>query len=535
MLLQLRGWLRSLRRSLGTPRGLLLILAGMFVCCGWLSALVVRPSSSAGPDREFLERFGPFGLAASCLLSLVFSSSARAVSFTPAEVDLLFPGPFTRRQLLAYKLAGIVGGSLLSTLFISLFVQGYATWFMAAFTGLALALLFMQFFSTAVTLLANTVSARAFSRGRKVALVIALLLIAAAAAQAWRNTPAGAPEELFNRMEGSAVWQAVRVPLSWFVDTYLAERFWPDLVQWGGRALAVDLGLLLLVFALDAQFLEASAAASERLYARLQQLRSGQATLTGPSPAGRVRLRLPMPPWCGGAGPILWRQWTTAARSYLLLLLLVAFLALTVVPVLAGADESEDGPAMGWVLAALVAGLPVFLTPAVVCDFRGDLDRMDVLKSLPVAPCGLALGQVLAPALLVCFMQGIAVTVAQLLLGRLEPILVATPVLALPINGVLFGLENLLFLLFPARVFGPAPGDFQATGRQVVLLLGKAVGLMSIAFLAGMASLLAYLVSRSMVATLTVAWLVLAGACASLVPLVAVAFKRFDVTRDTPP
>src|SRR5262249_45409053 len=162
--------------------------------------------------------------------------------------------------------------------------------------------------------LASMVSARAYSRGRKAVLLAVLLLASAAAVQAWRSAPAAGPDAWLGRMEESPVWHVLRTPLVWFVKAYLAERLWPDLVHWGGLALAVDLVLAVLVLALDAQFLEASAAASERLYARLQQLRTGQAMLAGPTPRGKVRLTLPALPWCGGAGPIVWRQWTTILR-----------------------------------------------------------------------------------------------------------------------------------------------------------------------------------------------------------------------------
>ena len=55
--------------------------------------------------------------------------------------------------------------------------------------------------------------------------------------------------------------------------------------------------------------------------------------------------------------------------------------------------------------------LSVFLTTLVPFDFRGDIDRMATLKSLPIAPWRLALGQLLTPTLVLAAMQWLAVAV----------------------------------------------------------------------------------------------------------------------------
>jgi hypothetical protein len=49
------------------------------------------------------------------------------------------------------------------------------------------------------------------------------------------------------------------------------------------------------------------------------------------------------------------------------------------------------------------------------------------------------------------------------------------------------------------------------------------------------AAVVYFLAGSRWVPALAVAWLVLAGAGAGLVPFIALAFRRFDVSRDTPP
>ena len=66
----------------------------------------------------------------------------------------LFPGPFSRRQLLAYKIASTLLLSLPTALFMSLVLRVHASWFAAAFVGMLLMVLFMQLFNMTINLLA---------------------------------------------------------------------------------------------------------------------------------------------------------------------------------------------------------------------------------------------------------------------------------------------------------------------------------------------------------------------------------------------
>src|SRR5262249_49910452 len=159
---------------------------------------------------------------------------------------------------------------------------------------------------------------------------------------------------------------------------------------------------------------------------------------------GRARFSLPMPPRLGGVGPTIWRHGLVVTRSYLPVLLLVGVGGMAVAMALSPAGSDNEG---GWrtvMLAGILIASPLFVTPPVLCDFRGDVDRMDVLKALPIRPIYLAIGELLAPSLLVVAVQAVAVIILQIILGRFEPLLVAVPLLALPVNFVLFAIENLL-------------------------------------------------------------------------------------------
>jgi hypothetical protein len=532
--LQMRGWVRYLARNVRTVKGALLAVVGAAVLLAWLMSLLLSPAAAAGAmDPAGVRRYGPLALVGYCLLNVIFSTGERSIYFAPAEVNFLFPGPFSRRGLLAYKVTLTLLVGLPTTLFMCLMVRVRAGWFPAVFTGVLLLYAFMQLFTLLLGLLTSVVGARLYTQARRLVLAGVVVAAGLAALQAGGPATGWRLRELLERTLDTPVWRTLAAPLGWFFEALLAHG--PrELAGYALLAALVDLTLVGGVFGLDAQYLEASAAASARLYARLQRLRGRNVDGGESAPRRRVRTGLPMLPWWGGVGPVLWRQLTSALRGLgRLVLLLVVLGAMLTGPLLAGALEDE-GALLGLVMAAVV-WVTVFLTALVPFDFRGDIDRLATLKTLPLPAWRLAIGQLLTPVLLLSLLQWLVLAgVAAFAWGQRDKVLLCALYVP-PFNFLLFALENLLFLLFPVRLMASTPGDFQALGRNVLLAFGKMLGL-GIAFgAAGVAFVLAWLVSgRNVWAGVAASWLVLALAGAALVPLVALAFRAFDVGRDTP-
>lgn len=546
--LRFRGWLRRLGRNLLTVKGVLLALLGalFLVPClfSWILSVLVLPQPPASPDKlEEIRRFGPLGLLSMTVLTLLSSAGERGVvAFTPAEVTFLFAGPFSRRQLLAYKVLIAFLSSLLMAVFFliwlgSLRIPTARLGF--SYLAIVLALMFTQLLTMAISFIARTISAQAYNRRRKLVLLGLGILVLAALFQMGGDLFRLPRRELAERVEQTPLLHAVLEPFRWFVQAFTAERLWPDFAHWGGLSLAIDLGLLVVVFTLDAHYLESAAAASERVYAQLQRLRTGGAAAVVLRSSARARSWLPMLPWWGGAGPVVWRQLVTVPRSRTTLVILLMLLPLVALPVLRGIqDGTEVGLRLALPLGIQVMVMTLVLTPLIAFDFRGDLDRMDMLKTWPIPPVALVIGQLLTPVLLVSLVQWVALAVVAATLDRGAVIHVALGVAALvvPFNCLLIGLDNLLFLFFPSRALTPTPGDFQVMGRLMLTYLAKAVGM---GLATGAAALVAVpiylLLGRSLPAAMAAAWLVLAGFAVGQVPLIVLAFRRFDVARDTPP
>src|SRR5262249_58924750 len=129
--------------------------------------------------------------------------------FSPAEVNLLFPAPFSPRRLLAYKLMVSLATCAVLAPFMVLATAVYTGNLFSALVGIFLALAFLQLYSTAVGLAGNSVGALAHNRHRK-AVLIGLAVLGLAAV-----LPLGAevlrldPRALVARLEQSPVARAL--------------------------------------------------------------------------------------------------------------------------------------------------------------------------------------------------------------------------------------------------------------------------------------------------------------------------------------
>ena len=94
----------------------------------------------------------------------------------------------------------------------------------------------------------------------------------------------------------------------------------------------------------------------------------------------------------------------------------------------------------------------LLLPTAIRFDFRRDLDRLATLKGLPITPAAAVLGQTLAPVLIASLFQSavLAVVVAAWSLP-VHYFFMAILVL-IPLNALVFSLDNLIYLLFPYRM-----------------------------------------------------------------------------------
>ena len=167
--------------------------------------------------------------------------------------------------------------------------------------------------------------------------------------------------------------------------------------------------------------------------------------------------------------------------------------------------------------------------------FRGDVDHIDFLKTLPLRPAILAAGELTGGVLVLTVLQLVLFAIITAAAPLSWPIMLTAAAFCLPLNGLLLSLNNMLFLIYPVRHPAGTTFDFQMFGKMMLFFFLQLVLLFPLlgvpAALAGVAYLLA---GYSWPAFAITIWLLLSAEVPPLVLAVAWAFQRYDVSTQTP-
>ncbi len=536
LLLNKAAFRRAIRGA-RTFRGALVLLIG-------LGALVLWPAiglfsyyflTQPGVERPF-GSIGPYlsmYLLLMCLANLIQSAKTPPFYFSAPEVEFLFPAPIHRRELLLFKLmsAGVTVFVVAVFMAISPMLMFLKSW-LSAFVGTLLALSMVTLLGIALRLIGQIVAESAYNRTRKAILMVLGILIAAGVSQAFSAGEARSLAGFVQSFGASWPGRVVLAPLDIFSHAILAERLFPDLIGWGAAATAIDLGLLILVLKLDADYIERAAEFSQLVYERVQRMKqSGGFHVAVPKRA--VRLRVPRLPWLGGAGPIAWRQLLIIVRTYGRTVMVA--LSMATILIVGGAfvawQNSSTAPL--YPLAVVVFVYATFGLSVLPCAFRGDIDQLDVLKALPVSPLAITVGELSAGVLMIAAVQ-LAILAVSCLVGIVAvPMALAVLAFAPAANMMMIASNNLIVLLYPVRLVSTSP-DFQRLGRLLLsLMIRSFILVLGLGFPAVLGVLVNLVTGLSWLAGL-VAWLTLVAELPPMVMLVAWAFQRFDASTETP-
>jgi hypothetical protein len=196
--------------------------------------------------------------------------------------------------------------------------------------------------------------------------------------------------------------------------------------------------------------------------------------------------------------------------------------------------KPDQASSISYACMGMIAWLSIVLSMLMPYDFRGDIDLMEELKGLPIKPTRLALGQLLTPTLLASFAQALTMLIVIIGIGGFNLVSGSFLAFLLPVNFLFYAVENLLFLWFPSRVVAGS-FDVMAVGRQVLFMLAKVFGLsigVGVATIIGLG--VYFLLGRNAVAAIGTAWVVMVAVALATLPLVGLAFVKFDVSRDIP-
>ncbi len=529
LMLRLRGGLRQRLLQLASVRGLLFTLA--FGGIIWF--LIVSNSSSAtglfGTEALDRQAFGeqiitfmPLSMLGLSLLTVLMTTGP-TFHFSPNEINFLFAGPFRRRDLIVYKFAAYVAGVTLSSVFVTILVQPQAGSVLPVFIATLLTLVFVQLNSAVISMAGHALDGSRFARLRWPATALLCVFGVVTLFFAWA-TPDRGIVDLLSEFRHSWIGTIVLIPYIVFAELFVVTSL-ADLALWALVAIAINAALLRAVIVLDARTTDRSLEEHARLSNRWERIKQGGSFWATERTEVRSIRRAPI---LGGVGPIAVRQALNALRNSFKLIVVFVGLAACIAPIslALGAPVTQAQTVM--IIYIFIA----FILPRnMVCDFRGDLSRMEIYKTLPIAPWRICAGQLVVQTLL-AYVITLAIIASALVFEESVTTRVALifAAFALPLTFLIYAVENTVHLLFPTKLVAMGRADFEFLGRSIVEFIAKTL----FVFAAVAASIAAGLITfRAMGTTLVLpglaSWLTLT--LIGLLTLVALqySFRRFAV------
>lgn len=467
------------------------------------------------------------------IISQIFVKSRRdPMVFQPAEIDLVVPGPFSRRQLVLYQVLYQIGPLIAMGFWMALFIKSGGSYLSAA---LGITLLFF-----AINLVAGIIntSLGILQNISRAIVPILFLILGVALYFAVRSAPPfPATITLPNLMEWvvklrqTPIIEAMCVPVKPYANVLAGSSLVKSL-PWAGLAFIIDIVLIAIFIAVDRGEVETMVTHSQKQLAKAQVARRSGIS----NPEAAAQRQLPSFHSFGGVGPLIWRQLTIMYRSTGPIVL-SAILIVVVVSCAVLAQSAPEKATLG--IMVLVSVLSCFaLSQVVRCDFRSDLDHMALFKTLPIPAGRLVLGQLTAPVLIIAFVQSLACLGLAIGSASITNALWAILIIfaALPFSAMLIAIDNTVFLLAPVR---PIQSSMQAgvdpsqIARIMLITLAKFAATFAVIALIGLPTWGIYVLAGPIVAFLI--GLVLSAAMIfALVIACAKAFEAFNVADDQP-
>ena len=386
-----------------------------------------------------------------------------AFDWTPAQSELLGAMPLRPRDLVAYQLLSVTVTTFLKTGLFTLLLLPDLRCVPMGFVGLLLAMMMLEMLRMAIEIATWGMGHAAFLiyRAAVVAGLVAVgfavgaVIVGDNALGAQINVGEGLRQRLLDilvHMNDSVIGYA-SLPFQPFIDLILADGKTTTNVVLAAGALGIVAGLAATVIGLYAATARRLAMREKRDYRAKIAARDSLAEIQndrGPATSAEFQLRLRRIPRCGGAGALAWRQLLGARRYWAsLLTAMIAPAVLASAPCFVIADPDIAMLATTGTLAFYTF---LLLPTALRFDFRRDLDRLATFKGLPITPAAAAIGQILAPVLISTLFQTAVLAFAVAARSLPPHYLFVAMLVMIPLNVLVFGLDNLIYLLYPYRV-----------------------------------------------------------------------------------
>ena len=489
------------------------------------------------------------------LVAWLLPGDRSAIAFSEAEVAFLFPAPMTRSQLVRYKLLRSQLAILVSSVLLTVVLRrggalGGSAWLHAIGWWIVLSTVRMHYIGASFAHDRIRGGGGRWGWLRNSAAIV-VVLAAVVALVWWVRTHVPPPQA-----DALLPWarEVLAVPalawVLWPLKLVVAPMLAGDATSFW-RAVPWALGVMALHFAWvvrsDASFEEAAISHAQRQARRIAARRDGRWREDTPRKARAAPFRL------AGAGfppvAMLWRNLialgTTRLRTYAAIPAAVLAFELWI------AHDPDFRPLLKlfFGLGLGIAGWLLVVGPMFVQrSLHRVLEYMDLLKAAPLPGWQLALGELLAPMLLLSLAEWLLLAMALLavLLGGVPAVpggsaiagAIGAALLVPPLCGLLLCLPFAGVLLFPAWIGRPrGGGGVEVMGQRLIFFGGYVlvlvVSLLPAAIVGGLVAAVVYWMAGPLVALPVfgvVAAAVLAGELMIAVRWLGRRIERYDLS-----
>ena len=529
LILRLRGGLRQRLLQLASLRGLLFTLA-----FGGIIWFLIASNSSAATsllgstalDRQALSAqimtFMPLSMLGLSLLTVLMTTGP-TFHFSPNEINFLFTGPFRRRDLILYKFCAYAAGVVMTSAFVTLIAPPQTGAALSIFIATLLTLVFVQLNSAVIGMAGHALDGSRFAKLRWPTTVLICVIVVATVLYAWVMPDRGMID-LLSAFRHSWIGTIILMPYIVFAELYVAPSV-SQLTVWSLVAVVINAALLRAVIALDAHTADRALAENARMSSRWDRIKQGGSFFATQQTEVRSIRRAPI---LGGLGPIAWRQVLNALRNSFKLFFIFAGLAACIPPI----SSAIGAPVTQAETLMIIYVFMAFILPRnLVCDFRGDLSRMEVYKTLPIAPWRICSGQLVVQVLLGFVIALTVITSAFVFEERVTmQVALVSAAFALPLTFLIYAVENTVHLLFPTKLVPMGRADFEFLGRSIVEFIAKSIFLFAAMAVSGAAGLVTFkMTGTTLVLSGLISWLSLTLIGFLMLVAMQYAFRRFAV------
>lgn len=535
---------RFLRR-MASPRRIVATTLTMIFLVAYAAngALILALRQPADPERLRLWLSG--GMALYAVYHAVRCAWTRDLSgfeMSPAESLWLGGGPIRRSSLAVYHVADLVIASAFKTILLAVVLAVDVRHLELLVVGLFVALVLLEVVRLGIATWASSLSDAARVRFRVASTAIGLAIGLQVLARMVALTPMGSGHVVYLQNICVALGQtAASDTVQWLAIPWIAGSSLPVTQEYGVWTLlqllvaiaTLPIGIVALV-RLDAIGLRTLHTAERKRLASGRYLDSDSVRRNvGSDPSGRLFQSGLLDSWgLADMSSVMARQWVTV-KTYRGTIFF-SFLIPTVLclsPLLAGTVSEK----WFFVVGGIALCTSVLAPSALRIDFRRDLKRMMLLRSLPIQPLSMVLGQLAIPVAITCLFQGLTLAIAAAIVSPGWSSVILWGGMLSALSLFTFAVENALFLVFPHH---EKSQGLAMVVRAKLTFLGKGT-VMALAF--GVLALWAMFCRQYLPPSVATVSLVAGGIAAtwgiamSAVLVASHCWRRFDLAADMPP